>query len=130
MLLSFTNCSKDDGAKDQDNSIIGTWELIEAYGSDGGSNPQWASVDNGYKYTFNENGSFTSNRFLECFEGNYSISEISLTLDYGCSNFDTGIETPAGTFVEKYSFEGTNIILTPTYLGCIEGCKYKFQKLN
>ena len=129
IIFSITSCNSDDTNK-QDNNIIGTWKLIETYGSDGGNNPQWTLVNNGYMYTFNENGSFTSNRFSECSEGNYSISANNLTLDYSCSNFDTGIETTAGTFLEEYSFEGTNIILTPTYLTCIEGCKFKFQKIE
>jgi len=129
ILISLTSCNSDDTNK-QESTVIGNWKLIETYGSDGGNNPQWNSVANGYTYTFNQNGSFTSNRFSECSEGNYSILANNLTLDYGCSNFDTGIETPAGTFVEKLVFENENLILTPTYLACIEGCAFKFEKIQ
>ena len=125
-MLPFVNCSN----SSNENSIIGTWQLIETYGSDGGSNPEWTTVENGYIYTFYINGNFTSNRFSECLEGNYTISENNLILDYGCTDFNTGIETPAGTFIEDYTFEGEYLILTPTYLTCIEGCSYKFKKTN
>jgi len=130
MLLSFTNCNSDNGAKEQDNSIIGIWKLIETYGSDGGSNPLWTPVDNGYTYTFHENGSFTSDRFSECSEGNYSISGNTLTLDYGCDGFTAGIEIPEGIFVEKYIFKNENMILSPSYMNCDEGCEYKFKKIG
>ena len=129
ILIIFINCANDDTNK-QENSIIGTWKLIETYGSDGGSNPQWSTITNGYSYTFNQSGNFTSNRFSECSEGKYSISGDDLILDYGCNGFTTSIENPEGTFIEKFIFERGNLILTPTYLTCIEGCGYKFQKIE
>ncbi|AUS07068.1 hypothetical protein [Pseudotamlana carrageenivorans] len=129
IFLSLTSCS-DDEAKSQENNFLGTWKLIETYGSDGGSNSQWTSVDNGYTYTFNNNGTFSSTRFTECTTGTYGVSSNSITLVYGCEGFDTGIENPAGTFVENYVFEDENIILTPTYMNCDEGCSYKFEKVE
>ncbi|WP_066225057.1 hypothetical protein [Formosa haliotis] len=130
IILSFNSCSQNDEIIKKSNSIVGTWKLIETYESNGGNNPQWTTISDGYTYIFTKNGKFTSNRFSECTDGSYSITGINLTLDYSCNNFDTGIETPAGTFIEEYSFEGENIILTPTYLTCIEGCKFKFQKIE
>ena len=99
-------------------------------GSDGGSNPQWTTVANGYTYTFSDDGTFSSTRFTECTTGTYEVSSNSITLDYGCAGFGTGIENPAGTFVENYSFESENIILTPSYMNCIEGCGYRFEKIE
>ncbi|APY12118.1 hypothetical protein BWZ22_13155 [Seonamhaeicola sp. S2-3] len=129
MLLSFTSCSDDD-TKSQEESFLGTWKLIETYGSDGGSNPQWTIVDNGYTYTFSNDGTFSSTRFTECTTGTYDVSNNTITLDYSCVGFDTGVENPPGTFVENYNFENGNIILTPTYMNCIEGCGYKFEKIE
>jgi len=129
MLLSFTSCSDDD-TKSQEENFLGTWKLIETYGSDGGSNPQWTIVDNGYTYTFSNDGTFSSTRFTECTTGTYDVSNNTITLDYSCVGFDTGVENPPGTFVENYNFENGNIILTPTYMNCIEGCGYKFEKIE
>lgn len=129
MLLSFTSCSDDD-TKSQEESFLGTWKLIETYGSDGGSNPQWTIVDNSYTYTFSNDGTFSSTRFTECTTGTYDVSNNTITLDYSCVGFDTGVENPSGTFVENYNFENGNIILTPTYMNCIEGCGYKFEKIE
>lgn len=129
MLLSLTSCS-DDAVKAQETSIAGTWKLIETYGSDGTGNPQWTTVDNGYTYTFSSKGSFTSTRFAECSTGTYQITSSTLTLTYDCDGFGTGIESPAGTFVENIAFDDGKIILTPTYLTCIEGCGFKFEKVK
>lgn len=129
MLLSLASCSDDD-TKSQNENILGTWKLIETYGSDGGSNPQWRPVDNGYTYTFNNDGTFSSTRFTECTTGTYGVSNSTIILDYGCAGFDTGVENPAGTFVENYSYENGNIILTPSYMNCIEGCAYRFEKIE
>ncbi|WP_157495132.1 hypothetical protein [Flavobacterium sp. KJJ] len=53
-----------------------------------------------------------------------------LTLNFGCPGFTTAIETPKGTFVEKYKSENGKMILSPTYLICYEGCEYKFSKIK
>lgn len=133
LILIFTilllSCSNDDN-KPQENPLKGTWKLIETYSSDGGSNPQWTSVENGYTYTFNSNGTYSSTRFSECSTGEYTITDSTLTLDYDCEDFDTGIENPPGTFIENYVFEDQKIILTPTYLNCDEGCGYKFERVE
>lgn len=131
-VISFTSCSENENQlrNDNDRKIIGQWQLIEVYESNGGSINQWNSVDNGYLYTFNINGTFTSSRFSECSTGNYSITDNLLTLDYDCLNFDTGIESPAGTFVESYNFENDVLILVPTYMTCDEGCGWKFSKIS
>ena len=125
-LISLSSCHIDDN----DNSIIGTWYLIEIYSSDGGSNAQWTSATNSYIYQFMENGSFISNRFSECTTGTYTIENDKLILNFGCEGFTTGIESPQGTFIEQMRFENGYLILKPTYLNCIEGCGWKFNKLK
>ena len=133
MILSlafFTSCNNDDENTGEDNSIVGTWKLIEIYNDPGDGAGSWNSVDNGYLYKFFENGQFTSTRFSECSSGSYSMNSTELTLDFDCDGFTTGIEDPEGTFVENYTFESNRIIFVPTYLNCIEGCGWKFEKIN
>lgn len=129
ILFSLTGCSEKE-TNQQENSIYGTWQLIEIYQSDGGSSPQWTTVDESYIYTFNNDGTFSSTRFTECTSGTYEISNNSITLNYSCVGFDTGMENPPGTFIESYIFKNANLILTPFYLNCIEGCDYKFEKVE
>jgi hypothetical protein len=129
IFLFITGCSEEE-TKQQENSIYGTWKLIEIYQGNGGNNPQWTSVDSGYTYTFNNDRIFSSTRFTDCISGTYEVSGNSITLDYSCNGFNTGIETPPGTFVESYIFENANLILTPSYLNCFEGCDYKFEKIE
>ncbi|PCI34200.1 MAG: hypothetical protein COB60_06615 [Flavobacteriaceae bacterium] len=130
IILSFNSCSQNEEEKNSDNSIVGTWKLIEVYSSDGGSNPQWKLVENGYIYTFKIDGTFTSNRFSECSIGKFELNNSNLTLRFDCNGFTTGIESPEGTFIENFNKKNNEIILKPTYLNCIEGCGNKFQKIK
>ncbi|WP_445731196.1 hypothetical protein [Mariniflexile sp.] len=130
IILSFSSCSQNDEGKIDNISIVGTWKLIEVYSSDGGSQPRWFSVDNGYTYTFESNGTFNSTRFSECQTGKFSFTSRQLILNYDCKDFTSGIESPAGTFVENFTKNNNEIILKPTYITCIEGCGYKFIKIG
>jgi len=125
-LISLSSCTIDD----TDDSIIGTWVLKNIYTNPGVGAGSWTPVDNGYQYTFYSNGDFTSTRFSECTNGTYSIENDKLILDFGCEGFTTGIEIPKGTFIEQMNFENGFLILKPTYLLCIEGCGWKFDKLK
>ncbi len=129
-ILAILGCSNDDENIKEENSIVGTWKLIEIYNDTGDGSASWDSVENGYTYSFSLNGEFTSTRFSECSTGNYSMNSNKLTLDFNCDGFTTGIENPEGTFIEDYTFESTRIILVPTYLSCDEGCGWKFEKIN
>ena len=123
-------CSNNDENKTEENSIVGTWKLIEIYNNPGFGSGSWNTVDNGYTYTFSTNGEFTSTRFTECSSGIYSIESNELSLDFDCDGFTAGIENPEGTFIEQFAFESSNVVFTPTYLNCIEGCGWKFEKIN
>lgn len=132
-LLILFACNKDEISEPQEVSVVGTWKLSETYIGDGGTNTQWTPVENGYTYTFKSDGTFTSTKFSDCTYGNYSISTSpfrTLNLDFGCEGFTAGIETPEGTFAEKFKFIEGSLILHPLYLSCIEGCAYKFQKIK
>ncbi|MFH6772107.1 hypothetical protein [Gaetbulibacter aestuarii] len=64
IVFTLFSCNKEDDLK-QEQSIIGTWQLVEIYSSDGGPGT-WNPIENGYKYTFLSKGNFLSNRFEEC----------------------------------------------------------------
>lgn len=128
MFSSLLACN-DDENKDQQSTINGSWLLTEIYESDGiiGS---WKEVENGFVYTFNNDMTFTSTRFTECTYGTYSTTNQVLTLMFGCEGFDTGIENPPGTFIENMDFDGKDLILSPSYMNCDEGCGYKFVRIG
>ena len=115
--------SKDFSAND--NSIIGNWKLVEAYISSGG--PQyWVNVENGEEITFTSDELFSSNRFSECTNGDFSIESNELFLNYSCNGFTTGFENPEGAITYKITFESNYLLLTPTSVICTEGCSYKY----
>lgn len=119
MLLSLTSCSDDD-VKPQENDILGTWKLIETYGSDGGSNPQWTAVNNGYTYTFNNDGTLISDRFT-C-NGSYSLlSQNQVTISFDCADSQFNL-------VYNFTFKNQYLILTPNLSNCDEGCGDKYEK--
>ncbi|MBD8489820.1 lipocalin family protein [Echinicola sp. CAU 1574] len=128
VLLSISSCNSN-GQIDNEVSIIGTWQLIERYTSDVGQG-KWSPINDGYTYSFKNDGTFVSNKYSECGYGTYILSANSLTLIFGCEEFTTGIETPKGTFVEKLEFENSLMILVPDYLNCVEGCGDKFKKIS
>ena len=129
IVVLFFGCNNNDEEINKEKSIIGTWQLIETYQSSAGLGT-WNLVENGYKYTFLENGNFSSNRFMECTNGTYSIVSNELTLIFGCNGFTTGFENPEGVFVEKINFESGYLFINPTYIFCVEGCNYKFEKIS
>ncbi|WP_445733741.1 hypothetical protein [Mariniflexile sp.] len=130
LIIVASSCSQNDENKQIGNSIYGTWKLIETYNGTGGGTSQWATIDNGYRYTFNTDNTFTSNRFSECSSGTYELTTSNLILTFDCDGFNTGIESPPGTFVENYAFGDSYLFLTPTYLNCDEGCSNKFDKVE
>lgn len=125
----FLGCNNDDETNNN-SSIVGIWQLIEVFQDSGDGSGGWQSVNNGYKYTFTSNNMFFSDRFTECNYGTYSLNANQLTLDFGCSGFTTNIENPNGVFIENISYEANDLILNPTYLFCVEGCGWKFKKIE
>ncbi|WP_159439336.1 lipocalin-like domain-containing protein [Tenacibaculum agarivorans] len=130
LAILLIGCSSDSKNVEIENSIIGTWKLIEIYNDSGDGTGSWKPVENGYTYNFSIDGQFTSTRFSECSSGNYTIDANQLTLDFDCNGFTTGIEKPEGIFIENYAFESNTVVFIPIYLNCVEGCGWKFEKLN
>lgn len=122
-------CSSDDD-KNSEQSLIGTWQLIESFDGFGNDSGSWDPVENGYKYEFTADNKFTSTRFPECSYGTYSLTDSQLTFDYGCEDFDAGVENPEAIFIESFKVDGQYMILEPTYLFCIEICRWKFKKIK
>lgn len=130
IFVSLIACSNEEN---KDNSyqknVVGTWQLIEVNIGNGSSASNWTSIENGYEYTFNKDGTFHSNRFEQCLEGKYTLSSNLLTIEYNCNDFSTGIESPDGTFIENFKIENGFMFLSPTYMSCDEGCENKFKKI-
>ncbi|MDB9873773.1 hypothetical protein OAC97_00750 [Flavobacteriaceae bacterium] len=132
IVFVATGCNKSENVEQSssNNKLIGQWQLIEIYEGNGGSVNQWNSVENGYNYEFNSNGSFSSDRFVERSVGNYILTDNTITLDFSCEEFNTGTEIPSGIFIENFSFDNNNLVLVPSYLNCDEGCGFKFSKIK
>lgn len=125
-LVLFFGCSKDDNDSIR---LAGKWVLIETLISDGGSSGNWHEVsdEGSYFIDLKEDLTFLSDRINVCDNGNYTFTNEFFTLVYSCDNVSSG--NPPGTFKEIYYFENSNLIITPYYLSCDEGCLYKFKKV-
>lgn len=128
-LLVFTACDESDELVTANQTLIaGKWKNTESFISSGG--PQyWVDVENGMEIEFFENGIFSSNRFTECTDGNFSLLENELLLEYSCNDFDSGAENENGFITYNLEFYSSYFIITPTSGPiCIEGCSYKFKR--
>ncbi len=130
LTIFSSGCDTNDNNElDRDNPIIGNWQLIEAYISSGG--PQYlVSIENGEKFKFSINGTFSSNKYPECTSGNFSTESNELILKYDCNGFTAGIENSEGHITYKVTFESDYFLLTPTSVICTEGCSYKYKKIT
>lgn len=130
-LLFFIACDKTDEPIVADESLIaGKWKNTEAYISAGGPH-YWINVENGAEIEFFESGTFSSNRFTECTNGDFSIVENELLLEYSCDGFNSVAENDEGLITYKLEFYSNYFILTPTSGPiCIEGCSSKFQRIE
>ena len=73
ILLCFDSCGQKKDIQIGDNSIIGTWKLIEeyygGYDKSGEFYAQWHSVYNGYTYTFKNKVLILTPNPMPCDEG-------------------------------------------------------------
>ncbi|HKK12201.1 MAG TPA: lipocalin family protein [Flavobacteriaceae bacterium] len=119
LLLLMSSCDKGDDTKSTD-SIIGTWKLVEVYGSDGGSNAQWTPIDNGYTYTFRNDGVLISDRF-SC-NGTFEQSSEQLTINFDCVDNQFNL-------TYNMSLMNNELVLTADSMNCDEGCAEKYQRI-
>ncbi|SKB35215.1 hypothetical protein SAMN05660776_0640 [Salegentibacter holothuriorum] len=135
IIITLASCSKSEQDNPTDNSINGTWQLIErtANNTDGSPNA-WEQVENGYKITFNEDFTYESeinptncNEVVESIyllenESELNIIEITIT----CINPEISFQS-----TDSYTFDKNgHLILKPIEPVCPEGCAFKFRKIG
>ncbi|WBL25752.1 lipocalin family protein [Zunongwangia sp. HGR-M22] len=126
-LFTSISCDTQDYGMYEVDRIVGSWKLVEIYND----NNQWTPAENTYSYTFNEDGTFISTRFPQCTIGSYSIQDDEIYLDFDCTtNRMIGIASTSSTIVEELDYEDVNIIFTPAYSDCDQGCRLKFKPIN
>jgi hypothetical protein len=102
--------------------LLGKWKLVESSQSIGDGKQHWTSVENGYTYQLNEDGTFSSDRFKACTALKYSLSGSSLVLEFECDG-----ETIE--YTENAVMADGNLFLSPVApIICIEGCSYRFER--
>lgn len=121
-LLTTGSCTKQETETNEQKVLYGTWKLIEVLISNGGP-ATWTTPNESYEHTFERNGNFISTWKTNCSTGNYSISTELLTFKYDCIELN---------YTHKFEFNSdkTELILTPTYINCIEECLYKYKKIE
>ncbi len=134
LLFTFfffaSSCGEEKQPEPQENSIYGTWQLVEQWlGNVGDTSVNWTQIQNGYTFSIEPNNRFSSTKFQECTQGIIDINETQIVFKYECSGFTVGIESPEGEFSYKYSFVENKLNLKPNFLDCDEGCGYRFSKI-
>jgi hypothetical protein len=123
--ISFFGCKEED--LKLDNTIYGTWQLVEVW-EVSGVKGKWVTVNDGYTYKLSSSNTFESTMYEECETGTFQIKSDSLIFEYSCSQFSP-CETGNSRCIEKLEKQDCLIVLTPTYMNCAEGCGRKFKKI-
>lgn len=137
MSLVFTlgSCSQSEENNEIENSIYGTWQLIERKaGNVDGTPNDWESISNGYKITFNENSSYESEiEPSNCNEVSSSVYNLRNESEINILEITILCVDPNTTFESKDSYiieDATFLILTPIEPECFEGCAFKYKKIK
>ena len=125
LCLVILGCGKDndDELPNVDSDIVGKWQLEATRISPGGI-VDWSNIANGEIYDFLDNGTFQLSNSKECDMtsiGTYSLKEDNLALEFLC---DSETRKP------NYFFWFNEGKLVLGFIGCIEGCSYRFKKIN
>ncbi|MFC7357503.1 lipocalin family protein [Jejudonia soesokkakensis] len=128
LLLSIfiVSCASEDKTLEfTADNLIGTWKLVEAYADPGDGSGTYQPVTNGYTFTLNSDGTFTSERISECESGTYSIQEnAKLVFQFDCENYSE-------IFVDTAKFDGSKLVTSPlSPIVCTDGCGNKFKKIK
>ncbi|WP_324026406.1 hypothetical protein QSV08_02845 [Maribacter sp. BPC-D8] len=128
-LLFLMQCQNDDMPFDDtpidDTSLVGEWLLTESYVSPGGAT-EWKDVEEGYRYFFDEFGSYERTDFNRGLldSGDYKITDKELYL-----YFITEGEKDTLGYSADFNENKTRLTISPSYPAiCIEGCMYRFKK--
>ncbi|WP_437394928.1 hypothetical protein [Flagellimonas lutimaris] len=130
-LLSVLVKCDSNGSDDiiEEQSILGKWKLTEAYISAGG--PQyWVNIEDGEEIVFLDSGNFSSDRYTECTAGEFMVDEDILTLDFNCEGFESEMENEEGLITYQIELGENEFLLTPLSVICIEGCSYKYIRID
>jgi len=113
-----------------DTSIVGTWQLVEAYSDSGDGNGQWILVEEGYTYIFETDSTFETTKSSSCFLGKYRVLNDSLYLSFSKTEHCQGFERIEIITFNIKGVTGEGLLsFYPTYLTCDEGCGYRFKKI-
>ena len=128
LLFLFSGCNSEDEELIvldlTTTNLVGTWKLSESYVSPGGETT-WQPVEDDRSYTFTKEGTFTSNIYETCTEGEYTVDGDNLTLDYTCEELEEEQRDVVNLAV--HSLTEDTLILRG--IGCIEACLYKYKKI-
>lgn len=125
-LFLLLSCNLDDEMfQDQPHGLVGTWKVVETAESSG-AEMNVRSVKDGQEITFLANETFVIKPTDNCGSGFYYHVDDRLTLDIFCGNE----EEKSQSVIYNVQFEKDYMILVPLSPMCIEGCWYKYKKLN
>ena len=123
IVLLQLSCKKDPQEVDS-SKLEGKWKLV---GRDFGL-PDWkVDVEDGEELTFYPDSAF-SKGVSKCSEGPYSVSGKFVTFDYSCPDKETLLSEGIQKWI--FSIKDGNLILTPTFLICDEGCTSFYKKIS
>lgn len=125
--LTAMGCNRYGQEEELTSDFTGTWRLTEYY--DVILNWRKVPKESQYTYTFKKDSTFTSTKFDDCGHGTYRMYKDTLELTYACPDFEN-YWVKGKTLKEKMVLENKTLILTPTYIPCIEGCDEKFRKMS
>lgn len=126
--LTAMGCNRYGKEDELTSDFTGTWRLTEYY--DVILNWRKVPKESQYTYTFKKDSTFTSTKFSDCGYGTYKVVKDTLKLTYTCPNFQNPYRLPTNTLREIMKIENGNLILTPTYRFCDDGCDEKFKKMS
>ncbi|MEM8887889.1 MAG: lipocalin family protein [Bacteroidota bacterium] len=129
MIMFLFACEREMQDPTQEDSLIGTWQLSEAFYSIGGAG-SWNKVEEGFSYTFEENGVFRTTKFEDCSSGKYIVEGDKIRMKYDCGNPLPDFANAEGELVEQFKFIGKHLHINPAYVFCTEPCDSKFIRIE
>ena len=124
VFFSISSCSKNEANDSipQLSSLFGKWKLIEIKYNDGGSSPNWSTVQNGFIITLNTSSTYITTEYSECNTGSFNFQNSIITYTNSCGNL---------TIPNKYKvISVTKDELIISNVNCIEECTQKLKKIE
>ncbi len=124
VVVVFTACQTD-----VDVDVYGTWQLESVYISAGGEG-QWQQLEESHTIVLRKDQSFRSDRHEGCNRGTFKLTGSQIIFNYSCEDFTLGLEDEQGVLPYQFKIEKGDLILSPTYVWCVEGCEYRYSKID